>query len=78
METLNICVYCDSTDLYSEEEIMFENLTDISFPKRIVEDYFEECVDGYDSFEKFLNNYTADDTECLFFYAVRHGYYPKR
>ena len=91
-ENISITVYCSSTDLFTEEECDQENLTEFQFPRNIVEDYYREYVksdpvpfcsveqceeaEEADTFEHWLNNYTADETEGLYSYAVSRGVQP--
>ena len=80
---LSMTVYCDSTDLYTEEEIKSENLTQLDFPEEIVKEWYEKHKNEYDAnsvgnFNDFLNSYTADDTDGLYEYAKSHGFQAKR
>ena len=83
-----VCVYCDSTGLFSETECERENLTDMMFPEWIVrewykeneKDFIEECkIDSLKEpcFETWLNEvYTADDTDGLYDFAVEKEFDP--
>ena len=73
---MEICVYCSSTDLYTQEEIDSENLTYLEFPDYIVRAFYMlDCRDASEEgFKKWLSEYTADDTDGLYFFAKTHGY----
>lgn len=88
-----VCVYCDSTDLYSEDEIAVENLTDLLFPERIVRAWYEAHKSEFDDetsyeldipepecdFQKWYEEvYTAIDTDGLYDFAIQMGFTPTR
>ena len=78
--TVEVCVYCDSTDLYTEEECDRDNLTYLGFPEKIVKEWFDKqgffC---YTNFDKWLyEEYTADDTDGLYWYAIDCGFKAER
>lgn len=52
-------------DLYQPEHTYDDNLMDVLVPV----DWVKDNID-YDSYEEFENEYTADDTEGLYFQAV--------
>ncbi len=69
VEAIWICVYRDTIEEHDESE----NLTEIQVAKEFAEQYFKECKSEYfNSFEDFLNEYTADDTEDFYSYALKH------
>lgn len=82
-----VCIYCDSTGLFSEEEYWSENLTDMMFPEWIVrewykkneKDFIAECeAEGYEAnpYNWYTEVYTADDTDGLYDFAVQKGFDP--
>lgn len=82
-----VCIYCDSTGLFSEEEYCLENLTDMMFPEWIVREWYKEnekeCIKDCEAeheepcFENWINNsYTADSTDGLYNFAVERGFDP--
>lgn len=82
-----VCIYCDSTGLFSEEEYCLENLTDMMFPEWIVREWYKEnekeCIKDCEAeheepcFENWINNsYTADSTDGLYDFAVQKGFDP--
>lgn len=82
-----VCIYCDSTGLFSEEEYCTENLTDMMFPEWIVREWYrkneKECIEDCKAeheepcFENWINNsYTADSTDGLYDFAVQKGFDP--
>ena len=91
---LVVCVYCDSTDLFTEEEIMQENLCDLEFPEEVVRGWYEahkkelDETTAYDlkiplsecTFEKWFDEVsTAIDTDGLFDWAIQnYGFHAQR
>lgn len=82
-----VCIYCDSTGLFNEEECCSENLTDMLFPEWIVREWYKEnekaCIEDCETeheepcFENWINNsYTADSTDGLYDFAVQKGFDP--
>lgn len=82
-----VCIYCDSTGLFSEEECWSENLTDMMFPEWIVREWYKEnekeCIEDCKAehetpcFENWIkNSYTADSTDGLYDFAVQKGFDP--
>lgn len=79
-----VCVYCDSTDLYTEEECDRFNLCYLEFPQDIVMAWYDEHEDDFVdetrcelgenvecNFETWLHLvYTADDTIDLYWFAI--------
>lgn len=77
-ETVDVTVYCDSTDLFTEEECEKENLCELTFPRYIVESYARRYMPESMDLDNWLEEYTADEAEDLYWYAVRLGYKAKR
>ena len=80
-DKISMTVYCDTTGQYSEKEVNEDNITEMEFPKYIVKEYFEKVADAdceYESFEEWLDDYTADDTEELYEFAEARGFKAKR
>lgn len=86
-ELIPVCIYCDSTGLFSEEEYYSENLTDMMFPAWIVNEWYKknekdfalECeAEGYKAniYNWYTEVYTADDTDGLYDFAVQKGFDP--
>lgn len=82
-----VCIYCDSTGLFSEEECNGDNLTDMLFPAWIIEAWYKEnekvfafkCeAEGYEAnlYNWYTEVYTANDTDGLYDFAVEKGYDP--
>lgn len=70
MEKIWICVYRDTIEEHDDDW----NLTEVQVTKEIAEQYVKECKSEYfNSFEDFLNEYTADDTEDFYEYAMKHN-----
>ena len=86
-DMLSVTLFCDTTPLFTQEEIDAESLCNLKFPRGIVEGWYQECVipsqyykvETPPTLDDWLENeYTADDTDTLYEYAVRHGFMPKR
>lgn len=88
-DMIEMTVFCDSTELFTEDECNVDNLAYINFPRNIVQKYFDELciggrldglqINGHDiTFEEWLEEYTADDTDDLYDFAIAEGYHPKR
>lgn len=89
-----VCVYCDSTDLFTEDEIMQENLCDLDFPEYIVRAWYEAHKKELDettaadlriplsecNFYIWFNEVsTAIDTDGLFDWAIKnYGFHAQR
>lgn len=69
-ETIWICVYRDTIEQHNDSN----NLTEVKVTMDFFKQYFNECQkEHYDSMEDFLNEYTADDTENFYHYAIQHN-----
>lgn len=76
MGKIEVSVYCDSTGLFSEAECNVDNICDMMFDESIVERWFEEKIspDVEYGFELwFTEEYTCDDTDGLYQYAINYG-----
>lgn len=84
-DMIPVCVYKDSTDLFTEEEILRDNLTDLLFPKSIVVEWYERHKEDLDAttahelgiplsecnFDRWYNEVsTAIDTDGLYVFAL--------
>ena len=70
MENIWICVYRDTIEEHGESR----NLTEVLVTTEFAEQYFNECQSNvFDSMEDFLNEYTADDTQDFYEYAMKHN-----
>lgn len=79
MSKIEVTVYCDTTGLFSEAECSRDNMCDLMFEESIVERWFEEKVSpnvdyGFELW--FTEEYTCDDTDGLYDYAVSKGDHP--
>ena len=69
-ETIWICVYRDTIEQHDENR----NLTEVQVTREFAEQYFNERqAEYYIDFEDFLSEYTADDTEDFYDYAMKHN-----
>jgi len=85
-----VCIYCDSTGLYTQEECESDNLTELDFPEWIVRKWFDENIapafpettetgSQRITFDEWYEDlYTADDTDGLYDFAYHHGFAAKR
>lgn len=70
MEKVWICVYRDTIEDHDETE----NLADVQVTVEFVEQYVKERQVGiFENTEEFFNEYTADNTEDFYEYAMKHG-----
>ena len=72
MKTVWITVYKDTIKRHNDDW----NLSDIQVTEEFSRQYFNECkVDSdceWKTYEQFMDNFTADDTEDLYEYAKKH------
>jgi hypothetical protein len=72
MKTVWFTVYKDTIRQHNDDW----NLSDIQVTEEFSRQYFNECkVDSdceWKTYEEFMDNYTADDTEDLYEYAKKH------
>lgn len=69
-KTIWICVYRDTIEQHDDSN----NLTDVEVTKEFAEQYFNEYQkEYYNSMEDFLSEYTADETEDFYGYAMKHN-----
>ena len=88
-----VCVYCDTTGLYTEEEYEIENLTELDFPLSLLREYYEsnrkefveEIVDELGipdetaTFDLWRKEvYTADSTINFYDFCAERGFYAQR
>ena len=69
-----ICVYRDTIEQHDDNN----NLTEVLVEKTFAEQYYNECIatledNVYETFDDFLNEFTADDTEDFYEYAMKHN-----
>ena len=69
-----ICVYRDTIEEHEDDW----NLTDLRVTKEFAEQYFNERIktcewNEWNTFDEFYNDYTADDTEDFYDYAMEYN-----
>ena len=65
-----VCVYRDTIEEHDE----IDNLAYVQVTKEFVEQYVKERQNGlFESLEEFFDEYTADNTEDFYEYAMKHG-----
>lgn len=70
MENVCICVYRDTIEEHDE----IDNLSEVQVTMGFVKQYVRERQNGiFNDVEEFLNEYTADNTEDFYEYAMEHG-----
>ena len=81
-EMLRVCVYADTTGLFTEEEILSDNLCELLFPRHLVEEWYNLFSDEYKrkySFDNwYYEEYTADETDGFYTFCVLSGFYAQR
>ena len=69
METIGVCVYRDIIEEHDE----VNNLSYVKVTMDFLDQYVREQKNGlFKNLEEFLNEYTADDTEDFYEYAMEH------
>lgn len=79
MSKIEVTIYCDTTGLFSEAECNRDNMCDMMFEESIVEQWFEEKISPHVDYgfeQWFTEEYTCDDTDGLYSYAVDKGSKP--
>lgn len=81
MSKIYVDIYRDNTGLFSESECNVDNSCCMAFEEDVVREFFDTFVKpDYDwdiSFEQWLaHEYTCDDTDGLYYYAVSKGDHP--
>jgi len=70
VETIWICVYRDAIEEHDEDN----NLAEVKVTKEFAEQYVREYLSEYfNTLEDFLGEYTADDTQDFYSYAMKHN-----
>ena len=77
---MEMTVYCDTTPWFSDEEMLRDNMCEMQFPRKMVQEfYIKHCGGSINSFVEWLQDeYTADDTDGLFAYCEDHGFIAMR
>lgn len=73
-EKMWICVYRDTIEQHNDNW----NLTDILVTREFAEQYFNGCIktdacNTYETLDDFLSEYTADDIEDFYHYAMKYN-----
>ena len=72
---MRITMYADSTGLFTDEFCdWITNLIEVEVSRECVEKYWREYSEVDEPFEKWLEEYTADNTTELMDFADRYGY----
>ena len=74
LKTIPVCVFRDTTPLYTEEECNRDNLCSLQFPEYIVREWYGERT----GFKDWLEGYTADETVGLYDFATQYGFRAER
>jgi hypothetical protein len=70
METVLVCVYRDTIEEHDE----VNNLSYVQVTMDFLDQYIRERQGGlFKDLEEFLDEYTADNTEDFYEYAMKHG-----
>ena len=88
-EMITVCIFADTTNQFTQEEIEQDNTCDMEFPRRIVYEYYKQresefiaktaCELGISkencSFDKWVREAsTCDDFDDLYDFALQRGY----
>ena len=74
LKTIPVCVFRDTTPLYTEEECNRDNLCSLQFPEYIVREWYGERT----GFKDWLEGYIADETVGLYDFATQYGFRAER
>lgn len=74
LKTIPVCVFRDTTPLYTKEECNCDNLCSLQFPEHIVREWYGESI----GFKDWLEGYTADETVGLYDFAKQYGFKAER
>ena len=70
MEKVWVCVYRDTVEEHNE----VDNLAYVEVTMDFLNQYVKERLNGvFKDLEEFLNEYTADNTEDFYEYAMEHN-----
>lgn len=70
MEKVWVCVYRDTVEEHDE----VDNLAYVEVTMEFLNQYVKERLNGvFKDLEEFLNEYTADNTEDFYEYAMEHN-----
>ena len=86
---IKVSVYKDTTGLFTEEEILEDNIMDIELPEGIVKRYFIECcledfrskndtVSEDELYQEWMGVNICDDMDGLVEFARKNGWEVKR
>ena len=72
---VNMCIYCDNTPWYTEEEMNYSNLCDLDFPRKLVQEFYISKGESIMTFVQWLTEEcTADDTDGLWQFCKDRGF----
>lgn len=72
---ISVCVYCDETPWFTEEEMYKDNLCDMQFPRELVQQFYISNGGDIMTFVQwYTEEYTADDTIGLFNFCKERGF----
>ena len=70
-----MCIYCDTTPWYTEEEMNYSNLCDLEFPRKLVQEFYISRGESINTFVQWITEEcTADDTDGLFQFCKDRGF----
>lgn len=73
-KTMWVCVYRSTIEQHDDDW----NLTEVLVARDFAEQYFNERIaineyNEWETFDDFIGEYTADDTEDFYDYAMKHN-----
>lgn len=70
-----ITIYKDATPWYTEEEIMEDNMCELMFPRKMVQEFYISNGGDLNSFVEWIQDlYTADEMDGLYYFCVDRGF----
>ena len=70
-----VTIYKDATPWYTEEEIAEDNMCELMFPRKMVQDFYIANGGSINSFVEWIQDlYTADEMDGLYYFCVDRGF----
>lgn len=73
--SMDITIYCDSTPWFTDDEIERDNLCEMCFPRKMVQEFYISRGGSINTFVQWIQDeYTADDTDGLWSFCKDRGF----
>ena len=70
-----VTIYKDATPWYTEKEIAEDNMCELMFPRKMVQDFYIANGGSINSFVEWIQDlYTADEMDGLYYFCVDRGF----